>query len=151
MFETPLVSIIVPIFNGANVVSETLESIRAQTFKDFEVIVVDDGSTDDGPAIVRFREADSRFKLVSQANAGLPIAHNNAILQARGEWIALLDHDDVWFPQKLERQLALSREDPRANFCSRIFIFGMAGAICASCILMARRLRRRRHHPPVDF
>ena len=124
MSETPLVSIVVPIFNGANVVSETLESIRDQTFKNFEVIVVDDGSTDDGPAIVqRFCEADSRFKLISQANTGLPIAHNNAILQSCGEWIALLDHDDVWFPQKLECQLALSREDPRANFLFTNFYF----------------------------
>jgi glycosyltransferase involved in cell wall biosynthesis len=114
---TPPVSVIIPAFNAAGVIGETLESVRNQTFQNFEAIIVDDGSTDDTAAIARrFCETDPRFTFVTQANAGASVARNTGILRARGEWIALLDHDDVWFPQKLERQLALGREDTRANF-----------------------------------
>jgi glycosyltransferase involved in cell wall biosynthesis len=115
--QTPLVSVVIPTFNGASVIWETLESVRSQTFQNFEAIIVDDGSTDDTSAIARrFCETDSRFAFVQQIHAGVSNARNAGILQARGEWIALLDHDDIWLPQKLERQLALSREDSRANF-----------------------------------
>ena len=113
----PSVSVVIPAFNAASVIAETLESVRAQTFKDFEVIIVDDGSTDDTAAIVRrFCEADPRFSLAQQPNSDVSAARNNAILRSQGGWIAFLDADDVWLPKKLERQLELSRTDPRANF-----------------------------------
>jgi glycosyltransferase involved in cell wall biosynthesis len=114
--EPPLVSIVIPVFNCGSVLAETLESARAQTFRDFEVIIVDDGSTDDSAAIARrFCEMDPRFSLVQQANAGVSAARNVAIQRARGEWLAFLDGDDIWFPEKLAAQMKLSREDPRAN------------------------------------
>lgn len=120
----PPVSVVIPAFNVASVIRETLESVRRQTFQDFETIIVDDGSTDDTAAIVRqFCETDARFKLVAQSNAGVSVARNQGILKARGEWIALLDGDDLWFPEKLECQMALSREDPRANFLFTNFYF----------------------------
>jgi glycosyltransferase involved in cell wall biosynthesis len=123
-FEAPLVSVVIPVFNGANVIGETLESVRNQIFQNFEVIIMDDSSTDDSAAVIRrFCETDSRFRLVTQPNTGPAAALNALILQARGEWIALLDQDDVWFPQKLECQMALSREDPRANFLFTNFYF----------------------------
>ena len=113
----PPVSVVMPAFNAAGVVGEALESIQRQTFRNFEAIIVDDGSTDNTAEVVRrFCEMDSRFKLVSQSNAGRSAARNQGILNARGEWIAFLDADDFWFPHKLERQMAISREDPRANF-----------------------------------
>ena len=83
-----------------------LESISAQTFEDFEVIVVDDGSTDNGAAIVA-DYPDSRFRLVSQANAGPGAARNAGVEQARGEFLAFLDADDEWFPNYLQESVSL--------------------------------------------
>jgi glycosyltransferase involved in cell wall biosynthesis len=115
--ETLPVSIVIPVFNCEEVLAETLESVRAQTFRDFEVIMVDDGSTDGSATVARrFCEKDSRFHLIQQANGGISAARNAGIEKARGEWIAFLDDDDIWFPEKLTRQMQLSREDPRANF-----------------------------------
>ena len=116
MSEPPLISVIIPAFNAASVIGETLESVRHQTFENFEVIMVDDGSTDDTSAIAqKFCVSDPRFSLIRQANCGVSAARNRAIRQARGEWIAFLDADDVWMPQKLERQMDLGRQNPRAN------------------------------------
>jgi glycosyltransferase involved in cell wall biosynthesis len=123
-FASPQVSVVISAFNAESVIGETLESVRCQTFQNFEAIVVDDGSTDGTAAIVRhFCEMDARFNLFSQPNNGKPIARNNGILQARGGWIAFLDADDVWLPQKLERQLDLIEKDPRANFLFTNFYF----------------------------
>jgi glycosyltransferase involved in cell wall biosynthesis len=111
------VSIIIPASNAASVIVETLESLRLQTFQDFEALIVDDGSTDDTAAIAQnFCEANPRFFLIRQGNGGVSAARNTAITRARGEWLAFLDADDVWLPRKLERQMELSRQDPRANF-----------------------------------
>ena len=120
----PLVSIIIPAFNAAPVLVEALESARVQTFQNFEAIIVDDGSTDDTAEIARrFCAGDSRFRLLRQANAGLPAARNTALGQANGKWIAFLDADDAWLAQKLEHQLALAGEDARANFLFTNFYF----------------------------
>jgi glycosyltransferase involved in cell wall biosynthesis len=121
---TPPVSIIIPAFNCGSVIAETLESVRSQTFKDFEAIVVDDGSTDDTASVVRgFCELDSRFCLVEQSNGGVSSARNKALSLARGEWIAFLDGDDVWLPAKLERQMELGQQDPKANYLFANFYF----------------------------
>ena len=117
MPESPSVSVVMPALNVASVLVAALESIRAQTFRDFEAIIVDDGSTDDTAAIARrFCATDPRFHLVRQNNRGASAARNAAIAQARGKWIAFLDADDVWLPGKLACQMQLLREDPHANF-----------------------------------
>jgi hypothetical protein len=95
------VSIVVPLYNKAPYVERALHSIRAQTLGDFEVIVVDDGSTDDGPSVVT-RYSDPRFRLISQPNAGPGPARNAGIAEAKGEFIAFLDADDEWLPTYLE-------------------------------------------------
>ena len=116
MTKTPLVSVIVPVWNGAAFLAEALRSLQAQTYTHFEAIIVDDGSTDDTSAIARrFCETDSRFAFVQQTHAGVSAARNTAIARSRGEYIAFLDADDVWFPEKLERQLALFAGDPLIN------------------------------------
>jgi glycosyltransferase involved in cell wall biosynthesis len=95
------VSVIIPLYNKALYIRRALDSIARQTFKDFELIVVDDGSTDEGARIV-LEYSDSRLRLITQANAGPGAARNRGILEARGEFIAFLDADDEWLPEYLE-------------------------------------------------
>lgn len=102
----PLVSVVIPAYNAEKFIQDTLESVRSQTYQNIEVIVVDDGSHDQTAAIVEtFAQRDSRIRLLRQANAGVSMARNYAIQAARGEYIAPLDADDVWYPQKLEKQV----------------------------------------------
>jgi glycosyltransferase involved in cell wall biosynthesis len=96
----PRISVIIPLFNKAPFVARALQSVAAQTFTDFELIVVDDGSTDDGAKIVE-RFGDSRIRLIRQENAGPGAARNRGLAEARGELIAFLDADDEWLPQFL--------------------------------------------------
>ncbi len=100
------VSIIIPLYNKAPYVRRALESISVQSFRDFEVIIVDDGSTDDGAAIVA-GYPDKRFRLISQTNAGPGAARNAGLKQARCELIAFLDADDEWLPNYLQESVSL--------------------------------------------
>jgi hypothetical protein len=100
------VSIIIPLYNKAPYVRRALDSIAAQTFSDFEVIVIDDGSTDDGAAIVA-DYPDKRCHLIRQANAGPGAARNTGIAHSQGEFIAFLDADDEWLPTYLDESLRL--------------------------------------------
>jgi glycosyltransferase involved in cell wall biosynthesis len=105
--DKALVSVIVPAFNAAAYIRQTLYSVLAQTYRKIEVILVDDGSSDSTAKIVEeFVARDPRFQLIRQANAGVGAARNTAIKRARGKYIAPLDADDLWFPKKLETQVA---------------------------------------------
>jgi glycosyltransferase involved in cell wall biosynthesis len=102
-----LVSVIIPAFNAAKYIRQTLNSALTQTYQELEVIVVDDGSSDATASIVEeFVKKDARVQLVKQCNAGVGAARNTVIRMARGEYIAPLDADDIWFPEKLEKQVA---------------------------------------------
>jgi hypothetical protein len=103
----PRVSVVIPAFNRAALIGETLDSVLAQTYRDLEVIVVDDGSTDDTPTILAQYERDARLRVIRQANHGEGAARNAGIGAARGEYVAFVDSDDVWRADKLERQMAL--------------------------------------------
>lgn len=106
----PEVSVLVPAFNAEATLRETLESVARQTFTNFEVIIVNDGSTDATARIAAaFANADQRFRVVEQRNAGVAAARNFALGLATGAWVAPLDADDLWHPEKLERQLTRSR------------------------------------------
>jgi glycosyltransferase involved in cell wall biosynthesis len=107
----PLVSIVVPTFNRASLVSETLDSVYAQTFKDFEVIVVDDGSTDETVKIISTNYPDAHIIQQEHRGGGGAEARSTGIHAARGQYIAFLDSDDIWFPQKLEYQLSRLESD----------------------------------------
>lgn len=108
--SAPLVSVIVPVFNGARYVAQTLESARHQTHRNLEIIVVDDGSTDDTvDALERHRPF---IQYIRQENAGQGAARGAGIRRASGDYIALLDADDLWLPQKLEIQVAVAQRHP---------------------------------------
>ena len=102
MTTAPKISVVIPAYNAERTIVRTLESALAQTLPPHEVIVVDDGSRDGTPAVVE-RYAP-RVRLVRQVNAGPSAARNHGVRVATGDWIALLDSDDAWLPQKLERQ-----------------------------------------------
>ena len=97
----PQVSVVVPLYNKEPYVRRALDSIAAQSFADFEVVIVDDGSQD-GSAAIAAGYPDSRFRMIRQANAGPGAARNRGIAEAQGEWIAFLDADDEWLPDYLE-------------------------------------------------
>lgn len=110
----PRVSVLVPAYNAQAWLAEALDSALAQSYRSFEVIVVDDGSTDATAAIARSYgyRSNGRVRLVRQPNAGLPAARNAAIAVARGEFFALLDSDDVWLPNHLAHAVAALDADP---------------------------------------
>jgi glycosyltransferase involved in cell wall biosynthesis len=106
----PAVSVIIPAYNSAPYIAETIGSVLDQTFDDLELIVVDDGSADDTPAVVT--ACGPRVRLIIQANAGVCAARNRGIREAAGRYLCLLDHDDYWFPDKLQRQVTAMQEHP---------------------------------------
>ncbi|MCX7824571.1 MAG: glycosyltransferase [Verrucomicrobiae bacterium] len=108
----PLVSVIIPTHNRKRLLAEAVDSVLAQTVRDLEVIVVDDGSTDGTGDSVRERyDREPRVRYIWQANAERAVARNRGITAAQGEFLAFLDSDDAWLPQKLEKQLPLFTQD----------------------------------------
>jgi glycosyltransferase involved in cell wall biosynthesis len=110
----PVVSVVIPVYRSERYVAATLRSVLAQTFTDFEVIVVDDGSPDRSIAICKAFD-DPRIRYVHQSNAGLAAARNAGIRNARGDYIAFIDSDDLWAPEKLERHVAHLRAAPEVG------------------------------------
>ncbi|MBI5650364.1 MAG: glycosyltransferase family 2 protein [Chloroflexi bacterium] len=102
---SPQFSVIIPVYNHAAFLAETLQSVLAQTYRDFEIVIVNDGSTDDPGAVVK-QFHDARIKFIEQENRGATAARNTGMRAARGEAIAFLDADDRWHPEKLEQHAA---------------------------------------------
>ena len=106
-----LVSIITPCYNGEKFISETIESVLNQTYSDWEMIIIDDGSKDSSASIIEvYSNKDKRIKLLRQSNAGSASARNNGIRHANGQYIALLDADDLWSPLFLKKQIDFMTE-----------------------------------------
>ena len=111
--DAPLISVVIPAYNAAATVLETIESVRAQTFAAFELIVIDDGSTDD--TVARLKSVDDpRLRVLSYPNGGLPVARNRGLAESRGEFVSFIDADDSWTPDKLASQLDSLRRQPDA-------------------------------------
>lgn len=130
----PRFSVIVPLYNKADYVRRTLESIAAQTFCDYEVIVVDDGSTDNSLAVVKEfveriddRKLDNRWTVISQANAGVAAARNNGVKASSGEHVSFLDADDWWEPTFLEEMDKLIKEYPDAGLYATNYVYYKPG------------------------
>lgn len=106
--KMPKVSVIIPVYNGEKFLSEAIESVMAQTYPDWEIIAVDGGSTDKTPGILKKykQQLHSKMLVISQ-KSNVSVARNIGINASRGEYIAFLDHDDLWLPEKLERQVEL--------------------------------------------
>ncbi len=112
--EMPTISIVIPAYNADETILETVSSVQQQTFSDFELIIINDGSTDRTLELLNTVE-DFRLKIFSYSNGGLPVARNRGISHATGEFIAFLDADDLWTPDKLELQLAALQQHPEAG------------------------------------
>ena len=107
-----LVSIITPSYQTASFIAETIESVLAQTYTNWEMIIVDDCSTDATDEVVAPYLGDSRIRyLKNEKNSGAAVSRNRALREAKGRWIAFLDSDDLWSPKKLEKQIAFMEEN----------------------------------------
>lgn len=116
----PLVSVVIPTYDAVALLMETLQSVQAQTFTDFEIVVINDGSTDDtATRLADLAARESRLRVISQENQGVGAARNRGIDEARGRYVALVDHDDLWLPKKLETQIDFARRHPD---CSIILV-----------------------------
>ncbi|MCB1191277.1 MAG: glycosyltransferase [Leptospiraceae bacterium] len=111
-----MVSVIIPTYNRADFVLEAIESVLSQTFINFELIVVDDGSTDTTIEQIQSKFS-SRLNLISQSNRGVSAARNTGIQNSKGDWIAFLDSDDYWLPKKLEVQVEYLQKNPSVLMC----------------------------------
>ncbi len=111
--QGPLVSVIVPVYNGERYLTKTIQSVLTQDYQPIEIIVVDDGSTDRTAEIVR---AQPNIHYIYQNNRGVSAARNTGIAAAQGEFLAFLDADDMWVPQKLSVQVSYLTQHPDVGF-----------------------------------
>lgn len=109
--ESPTVSVIIPTYNRAQFLGETIQSVLDQTYTDYEIIIVDDGSTDNTRDVIAQFDTP-KLRYIYQENQGVSAARNNGIQQARGEYIAFLDSDDVFLPQRLEKCINYLQQHP---------------------------------------
>lgn len=109
-------SVIIPLYNKAHTIVKTLDCVFNQTYQDFEIVIVDDGSTDDGVDVIRQNFTDNRIRIVSQKNQGVSVARNTGIQNANGEWVSFLDADDLWSDDYLEKIDKAISKFPECNY-----------------------------------
>jgi teichuronic acid biosynthesis glycosyltransferase TuaG len=138
----PLVSIITPSWNVEGLIGATIESVQAQTFGDWELLIADDCSTDQTRSVVeRYAANDPRIKLIRQPrNGGPALARQTAIEQAQGRFLAFLDSDDLWLPAKLERQIDFARKNRAALSYTAFRRIDEAGSVTGRLITVANSL-----------
>lgn len=139
MENAPLISVIVPIYNAERYIKRCLDSIQAQTFQNFEVIMINDGSQDSSADIAEDYTADPRFKLFHQDNRGVGYARNRGIEVARGEYLAFVDSDDAVVPEHLEKLYAAAAENDADIVCCSYFCCDDEGGRLRSSKITKRR------------
>jgi glycosyltransferase involved in cell wall biosynthesis len=162
--ENPLVTVLIPVFNGERFLAEAIDSVRSQTYANLEILVVDDGSSDATPDILRaLASGDCRIVVLRKANGGIAAALNAGIAAARGDYLARMDADDVMLPGRIERQVAFLEANSDLGFCaSSIEKIDMAGQTLGEYIspitshaalrhLLARQTYFSFTHPTVMF
>ena len=128
----PFFSVVIPVYNKATTLKRTLRSVLEQTFNDFEIVAVDDGSSDKSLSILQ--NAASRhanLRIIRQKNAGVSAARNHGTRESKGEWIAFLDADDVWLPKMLQELLALIERFPEVGMVGTNYYQKVGSCLCA--------------------
>ena len=127
-----MISIITPVYNAANFIKKTMEMVQAQSYTNWELLLVDDGSKDDSVSVIKSylqENPDERIRLIEKGvNEGAALTRNRGIKEAKGRFIAFLDADDVWLPDKLELQMRFM-EEKRAGFVFSAYEFGDEDAV----------------------
>jgi len=121
----PLITITICTFNGELYLADTIESVLKQSYPNIEIVIVDDGSTDSTLSIIKkYQRRDSRIRFFVKSNRGLPATRNFSFKQAHGEWIAIIDQDDLCYPERLMKQFKVTRKFPSASliFCNTDYI-----------------------------
>ena len=121
-----MISVIIPLYNKETGIATALRSVLAQTYQDFEIVVVDDGSTDGSVVVVESFD-DPRIHLIRQQNAGVSVARNRGIAEAKGEYVAFLDADDEWMPEFLEEIRTLQQKYPECKAQATNYVFNSNG------------------------
>ena len=128
IMKSPLVSVVIPTYNQPKLLAETLESVFAQTMTDREIVVVNDGSTDD--TAEHLKTYGDRVRAITQPNGGIGAARNRGIDESTGKYVALLDHDDLWHPDKLAAQTEFMASHPDCTGCSVAWEYSTAPGRC---------------------
>jgi hypothetical protein len=140
MHRIPTISVVMSVHNHEAYVRQAVESVLAQTFGDWELILLNNGSTDESPRIIdQLAKRDARIRAFHQPNLGLPASRNRGIGLARAAWIAYLDSDDVWFPHTLAHYAGAVEATPSARF-----VFGYAHRLCGDTITELRGVHQDR-------
>ena len=123
-----LVSVIIPVFNAEHYIRECLDSVLGQSYKNLEIILTDDGSTDSTKDLLsEYTFLDSRIKIIHQSNKGPAAARNSSLTEARGEYIVFFDADDVMFRDKISQQVGWLEKNKKYDFVFSDFIFHING------------------------
>ncbi|SUC45396.1 Chondroitin polymerase [Providencia stuartii] len=117
LYNHLLVSVVIPCYNSENWIAKAIQSIDNQTFKNIEIIIVDDGSTDNSVNVIKNIKISLPILIINQENSGPSLARNNGVKYAKGDYIAFLDADDEWHPDKIQTQLDALDLNNKKNFC----------------------------------
>lgn len=141
-----MISVVIPLYNKAHTIRRTLSSVLAQSFQDFEVVIVNDGSLDNGVQVIREFTSDPRIRIIEQQNQGVSVARNNGVDAANYDWVSFLDGDDEWLPDYLKTVVKAIETFPSAGMiCTGRFekALGPDGKEASSHVVVARKYSQK--------